>query len=67
MSECPICENYRYLVLDDEVFPCYKCNWNEKYPVKNIEICLGCGRNTAERDCGCPAGTAKSLVKQDNI
>jgi hypothetical protein len=22
-----------------------------------VEICLGCRKPTAERDCGCPAGT----------
>ncbi len=29
---------------------------------KDVEVCLGCGTQTAARDCGCPAGTA--MVRQ---
>jgi len=31
---------------------------------KEVEICLGCGADTAKRDCGCPCGTATRLVNR---
>lgn len=31
--------------------------------VRTEEVCLGCGKPTADRDCGCPAGTG--LRKKD--
>lgn len=30
-----------------------------------IEICLGCGARTSERDCGCPAGTGWILARRE--
>ena len=61
-SECPICENFRYIIIDDLPYACGKCNpYGKKYKVVNEERCLGCGKV----DCGgCPDGTYKTLVKQ---
>lgn len=28
-----------------------------EYLTPDVEVCLGCGRPTKDRDCGCPAGT----------
>ena len=30
-----------------------------------IEVCLGCGAVTSERDCGCPAGTGWILSRRE--
>lgn len=31
---------------------------------EEVEVCLGCGKPTADDDCGCPAGTAQRLVNR---
>jgi hypothetical protein len=63
-SECPICENYRYLIVHDMPVPCHKCNWRRQFQVKEQWVCLGCG-NPEPCASDCPAGRAKNLVKQD--
>jgi hypothetical protein len=65
-SECPICENYRFIVIEGEpmmLWPCQKCNWRGQYKLKEIDICLGCGQPSPCKS-DCPCGTGKCLVKQ---
>jgi hypothetical protein len=64
--KCGHCKNKRFIIVKDKPEPCFKCNKNgKKFKLKEITICLGCGCDTAKRDCGCPAGTGKALVTQN--
>lgn len=39
----------------DHLNPLYAADKVDFY--KEVEVCLGCGKETSNRDCGCPAGT----------
>jgi len=62
---CVECDNYRFKVISGKPTECLKCNANGDYKLKEITVCLGCGRDINKSDCSCPAGTGMSLVKQD--
>ena len=64
IKECDICKNYRYIVVDDNPIPCYKCNGRRQYSIKEQWVCLGCGEPDP-CDSDCPAGRCKNLVKQN--
>ena len=61
---CPICDNYRFLIVNDHPVPCHNCNDKGKYKLKEIYVCLGCGEPEPCR-ADCPAGRGKSLVRQN--
>ena len=63
-SQCPICENYRFVVFDDIPEHCMACNWDGQYKIKEIDVCLGCGQPSPCKS-DCPCGTGKCLVIQD--
>lgn len=63
MKKCPACKNFRFVIFDDKPQLCKTCNKNGKYKLKEIEVCLGCGKeNPCPSDC--PAGTGKTLIVQ---
>lgn len=64
LKECPVCENFRYIILNDESIACHKCNWNKRYPVKEQLIYSDC-EEISPCKSDCPCGTYKSLVKQN--
>ena len=63
-NRCPMCKNYRFTVESDIPRPCLKCNSHRQYKLKEIDVCLGCGKRWPCKS-DCPCGTGKSLVRQD--
>ena len=61
---CPDCSNKRFFVHNNAPVRCGTCNSDGKYKIKEIEVCLGCGKDI-DRDCGCPAGTCMRILPQD--
>jgi hypothetical protein len=74
-SKCSVCKNKRFVIIEDNPVPCKKCNSDKKFKLKEVTRCLGCGKPYTEidaellgvpyRDCGCPAGTCKTLLVQE--
>jgi hypothetical protein len=64
LAECEHCRNGRWIIKDATPAPCPKCNPDGTILLKTGERCLGCGRDTSERDCGCPAGTYQTIEPQ---
>lgn len=62
---CKNCDNYRYILVLKRPVVCNECNYHHRYKIKEIEYCLGCGGDISIKECACPAGTQKSLVRQD--
>ena len=61
---CSVCKNYRYVIYGDKPVNCFECNFNGEYKLKEIDICIYCGKpSPCKRNCS--YSTIKSLVKQD--
>lgn len=65
INECPVCENYRFIIEFDapHPIPCLKCNWDDRYKLKEIDICLNCGKPWPCKS-DYPCGERKALAKQ---
>lgn len=65
-NKCLKCEDYKWDVIDNRLIPCMECNPDGKHKAKEISVCLGCGKDVMNRDCGCPAGIENRLLKYEN-